>query len=100
MKKIVREYQEVCTEYLVEADSDEEAIKLVSKNEGIEIDIVPVFVSVLKREVRSITSKDERDPVFQQALQEFEYKDELEIVQPKKSFENETIEELMEMCRG
>lgn len=93
MLKIVREYQQICVEYLVDAKCDDDAIYQVTKNNGIEIDIVPEFISVLKREAREISDKDRKDPVFKRALDTFEYNKETCV-------ESYDLDEILEMCRG
>lgn len=95
MKKIVREYQKVVTEYLVECESDEEAMSKVANLDSdiVEINVMPEFVSTLDMSVRNITSKDTRDPVFLRAFSM------LSEAEESKKISVSDIDILLEMCR-
>lgn len=94
--KIVREYSQVYTEYLVDTDDELDAYYRVDEQDCVEIDVMPVYAGLLKREVRDITDKDRRDPVFIQALDNLEYNS---IIKPIESIDNPMsfLDELTEL---
>lgn len=74
MYRIVREIQKCVIEYIVIADSDEEAINKVQKlsNDCCEIDVCPEYLSTESFETRSFTDKDAKDPVVKKAISRIE----------------------------
>lgn len=98
MYRIVREVQECVTEYVVIADSDEEAIRKVEKQDDdcCEINVCPEYILTLKFENREFTERDAKDPVVKHAIARIEEVKEIkyEYIVPQD------ISVLLEMCRN